>query len=651
MLGITTRLSGLRALRNRLAASATPELAAFANLIDDHPQWAHFGALGPAWGELAPTRQDMTVFGTPGVPGYAALWKRILSLFGGDGTDANPGLKPILDEIRTLLDQLDAIAAAEDLDALRGMEPAIAQIGTIAERMTAVVTAIRGDGSLTNTGIVVEIANLISTTNTPGIIRQRPDGTGRGFPAQFWTLREFLSWRRTGRFARRLWDAAQASGRSELVAYALGWISGWALATGGSSAIASIIGAPYRNEWWRARFVGNHVDLWAWGHATVGPATKPYAAWPNLCEAELQKTIEVPGAALDPDALMQSLGAEQPLATALPDFFVDYFIGAYDDVYGDLGPRRPKLDPATLQDGYAMTWLVLWFQSSAQSIGCHAAAPSAPAACSDPPAWTTPTAAGGPEGGGITTPPAPDIDPKIKPENVVCAIILAILGVASILTGGIVTGGAAIAGAIALAVDAGTIDWAKFRCDLAWYRLYLYNALRALHEVLMLGALVHPYKSQLDTPQTVIDLLDGLLVKEIRTGDNIVMSKPGGERYPAEPWDGSLFSWFDAPMRTVEAPATRATYAAAYPSGFIDDPANPFGPASMFDPTDFPFSASTVEQPPAGFRNAADAVADWLVAQGDIPDRNADGDRGLDYACWEFVDGNWSNPVNIRQES
>ena len=222
MLGIATRLSGLQTLRNRLAVSADPTLNSYAQLIDDHPSWANFGAMGPAWGELTPTRQEEVIFGSPGVPGYAALWKRIFNVFGGDGTDANPGLKPILDEIRTLLDQLDTIAADEDLDALMGMESAIGQIGDIAQRLTAVVTAIRGDGTLANTGIVLEIANLISSTNMPGIIRDRPDGTGKGFPAQFWTLREFLSWRRTGRFASKLWTAAETSGRDELRAYALG---------------------------------------------------------------------------------------------------------------------------------------------------------------------------------------------------------------------------------------------------------------------------------------------------------------------------------------------------------------------------------------------------------------------------------------------
>ena len=359
----------------------------------------------------------------------------------------------------------------------------------------------------------------------------------------------------------------------------------------------------------------------------------------------------MPGAALDPDTLLELLRTEQPLGTALPGFFTDYFTDAYDSVYGDLDPRRPKLDADILQDGYAMSWLVLWFQSSAESLGCHAVAPAAPGACADPPAWTTPSAAGGPGGGGITTPPAPEIDPKVKPLNVVCAIILAILGVASLFTGGIITGGAAIGGAIALAISAGTIDWEKFRCDLAWYRLYLFNGLRALHDVLSLGALVHPYKDQLHTPETVIQLLEGLPETVIRTGDNIVMSNPSNEVFPAEPWNGSQFSWFDPPSRPGELPATIATRAAAYPSGFLDDPANPFGSASVFDPAPFPFDSGPTGGGPPGYRNAADAVIGWLQSGGELPDRNADGDRGLGFACWEFTDGNWTNPVNIQAES
>ncbi|MFA6903619.1 MAG: hypothetical protein WC236_11100 [Gallionellaceae bacterium] len=654
MLGIATRISGLQALRNRLVSSGDPVLIDAGQLIDHHPEWANFGATGPGWGDLCPTHIDHVIFGQPGVSGYAAIWKKIFNIFGGDGSDSNPGLKPVLDQIRELLAQLDTIAAAEDLDALKGMTSAVDTINQIAAKLTAIITAIKGDGTLGNLGIVPDIANMIGGSNKPSIVKPRPDGSV-GFPANYWTLREFLSWRRTGRFAQKLWDMANASGRDELRAYALGWVSGWALSTGGASAVASIIGAPYRNQWWRARFVANYVDLWSYGYATAGPEPKPYTSWPNLCNADLHKRITIPGTSFDPDALMSSLLNEQPLGTGLPQFFTDYFVETYNAVYGDLDPRRPKLDAAIMQDGYALMWLVLWFQTSPESLGCNDIAPIAPSSCGTPPSWTTPASGGsGGSGGSVSTPPAPSIDPKIKPENVICAIILAILGVVALCTGGgIIAGGAAIGGAIALAASAGTIDWDKFRCDLAWYRLYLYNGMRALHDVLSLGALVHPYKSELSVDETAIQLLAGLDPIYIGTGDNIVMSKPGvKENFPTIPWSGSGFSWYNPPTDPVENPGTTPTLASAYPSGFIDDPANPFGSSSVFDPAPFPFATSTPSSTqPLGYINAADAVIGWLRG-GDIPipERNADGDRGLGFHDWQFVDDQWTNPVNIVAE-
>lgn len=91
-------------------------------------------------------------------------------------------------------------------------------------------------------------------------------------------------------------------------------------------------------------------------------------------------------------------------------------------------------------------------------------------------------------------PPPPEIDKKVKVGNVICAVILAILGIVAFCFGAWVAGGAAIAGAVALAVTAGTIDWDKFRCSLVWYRVYMYNGLRALHDVMSLGGLVHPIR-------------------------------------------------------------------------------------------------------------------------------------------------------------
>lgn len=648
MLGVGTRLGALRVLRNRLLGSGSQQLEDLGHLIDTQSGWANYGALGPAWGDFCPLRVDQIVFGQPGANAYAEIWKRIFYVFGGDETAANPGLKPVLDRIRNLLTRLETIAADEDLSALQGMAGEIGEINQIAVDLSAVIVMIKGEGaSLDDLGIVPEIVKLISETNKPSIVRPRADGNV-GFPARYWSLREFLSWRRTGRFAKRLWDGAQASGSDELKAYALGWLSTWSVTAGGGGALASIIGAPYRNHWWRARFVANFVDLWAHGYAEAGPSGPPYAAWPHLCDAQLNKRIEIPGTAFDAGDLFLKLRSDQQLGAALPAFFTDYFAQCYEDVYGDLGTQRPKLDAGMMQDGYAMAWLVLWFQTSPQSLGCHHTMPPAPTTCGTAPSWTNPLVPGD-AGGNIGPPPAPSVDPKVKPENIVCAVLLAILGIVALCFGGLLAGSAAIAAAIHLAVNAITIDWDKLRCDIGWYRLYLYNGLRALHHVLSLGGLVHPYKSELSADTTAYQLLQDFPII-VRTGDNIVRSRLDG-KFPALPWEGSGFAWYDHPSGGIEQPSTVPTTAAAYASGFMDDQTNPFGSASVFDPAPFPFAAVAGSEHPVGFINSADAVCGWLAAGGgDIPDRNLDGDRGLGFRGWEFVDAAWTNPVDIREE-
>jgi hypothetical protein len=227
-----------------------------------------------------------------------------------------------------------------------------------------------------------------------------------------------------------------------------------------------------------------------------------------------------------------------------------------------------------------------------------------------------------------------------------------ILGTISMIWGSWATGLLALATAPSLARAGITIDWDKLRCDLDWYRVYLYNGLRALHDVLSLGGLVHPYKGELSVDETVIQLFAGQPIK-IRTGGNILKSKPDVQGYPAVPWSGKAYSWLDAPTDPVESPSTRPILASAYPSGFLDDTRNPFGTASVFDPAPFPFAtAGGSSNEPLGFINAADAVIAWLTgSRSEIPDRNLDGDRGLGYRGWQFVSGQWTNPVNIQEEN
>jgi hypothetical protein len=647
MIGMTTKLAALDLLRTRLLASAVTPLVEFGHLLEAQAPYASLGALGTAVGDFAPVRLPPSdTFGTAGPNPYVDLWKKMFNVFGGDETPANPGLKPVLDTIRDLLDRLDQVAADEDLDKLKSMAGEVDTLNQIAVNLSAILVLIKGDGSLTNLGIVPDIVDLIGARSRPAIVRPRPDGAV-GFPPRFWTLRDFLSKRRTGRFARALWESAAASGDNRFKAYALGWLSSWSLSAGGSSAVASIVGAPYRNRWWRSRFVGNYIDLWCHGYAKVGPRPKPYADWPNLCAQELHKRIEIPGASYDAVQTMKRLRLGEALGAHLPSDFVAWWLGTYEAVYGDLGPDRPQMDADRLQDAYAMAWLVLWFQTSPQSLGCHAVAPLAPASCGAAPPWTNPVVPGD-AGSGVGGPPPPDIDKKVKPGNVACGIILAILGIVALCVGAWVAGGAAIAGAIVLLLNAGTIDWDKFRCSLAWYRLYMYNGLRALHDVMSLGGLVHPYTGELAVDDTAIQLLASLPT-HVRTGDNIVMSRPLRERYPAEPWNGSGFTWFEDSGGPPELPSTIPALAAAYPSGFLDDPANPLGVLSTFDAAEWPWSADATGQAPAGFINTVDAMLGALGGPiGELPEHDLDGDRGAGFQDWRFVDDGWTNPVHIE---
>lgn len=648
MIGIAAKFAALDILRDRLSASGDAKLKVLGELLAKHREFGYFGALGPSYGDFSPVRIKADTIGSPGANPYVQIWKTIFGVFGGDGTAGNPGLKPVLDKIRNLLDKLDQIAANEDLSALQGLQGEVATLNQIAADLNAIVITIKGDGTLNNLGIVPQFATLIGDTSRPAIIKPRPDGKV-GFPSRFWTLRDFLSWRRTGRFAKRLWDSAQASGNDDLRAYALGWLSTWSLSASGASAVASIIGAPYRNQWWRARFVSNYSDVWSWGHGTVGPDSAPYNSWPNLCDQDLHKRIQFPGVTLDAVDVMEKLRLATALTTALPGAFVSFWMGAYDDVYGDLGPDRPQVTADTLQDAYGLAWLVLWFQTSPESLGCHHTMPAAPTDCGSAPSWTNPAVPG--DNGTGVGPPAPSVDPKVKPLNVVCAIILAILGIIAFALGGGLVGAGLIAGAIALAATAGTIDWAKFRCDLAWYRLYMYNGLRALHDLLSLGALAHPYKFELSQETTSVNLLQDIPT-EFKTGDHILKSRATGkERFPAIPWSGGGFSWFNDVTDPLEDVATEPARASAYPSGFLDDPANPLGSRSPFDqPVAFPFDADGANRP-FGFINSTEAMLGWLNGPGStLPDLNLDGDRGLGFRTWHFVDDEWTDPVNIEPE-
>lgn len=177
MIGMTTKLAALELLRKRLLSSPDASLQGLGHLIDNQPEFCRMGALGTTLGDFAPVRLPANApLGSSGANPYVELWKLIFNVFGGDGTTANPGLKPVLDKIRTLLDKLDAIAAAEDLDALKAMSGEVDTLNQIASDLNAILVAIKGDGTLANLGIVPRVVDLIGAHAQPAMVRPRVGG-------------------------------------------------------------------------------------------------------------------------------------------------------------------------------------------------------------------------------------------------------------------------------------------------------------------------------------------------------------------------------------------------------------------------------------------------------------------------------------------
>ena len=293
-------------------------------------------------------------------------------------------------------------------------------------------------------------------------------------PPNLWSGRDYLHWKRTGDFAARLLTDAEHSGDDRFLAYALGWQVAFASLLSGSGFVALIVGSVYRTHWWRTRWIANFVDTWCWGFYQRDPATAAdaYGSWPSLCRSGLHRAIEV-AEGLDPETVARAVVAEEALPTALPEEFTDYWVRAWQGAYGpgDLTVNGPQalFTADRLQAAYLMTWLVLWFQTSGDMIGCNPVPGAPPAACGSsptPPNWVDPTVTNpvtgdrsGPEG------PHPNLDPDV--DEIICGLLLALAGIIATALGAAAIGAAAIKKGIEDAIDGiAQLNWDELECQL-----------------------------------------------------------------------------------------------------------------------------------------------------------------------------------------
>ena len=633
MPGIATHFEILRLTIDRL--NADPTLKVFADVMNANPEYAHLGAIGPALGDFIPSDRPADITQDPNP--YALVWKMIFGLVGGD-----PGFLATLTQMREILAKFEQIANDEDLDEICELKDSeeYKKIETTATDFLALVNTLQAQAA--------DVLEILGTDMKPVVCTDDP--TTPVPPPKDWQIRDFLHWKKTGLFVQNLIRKAEDTHDDRLLAYAYGFATGYAANVCGSPFVNSIVGGPSRTQWWRQRFIKNYVDAWVFGFYRVHPTmmgdipSVPYddPSWPNLCEANLQKKIQL--GSINAQQLVDIVKKAQPFPSVLPSDFAQRWFAAFEDTYGSPLPDR-LTNPGVLNGAYLMQWLVLWFQTSGEIFGCNLSAPLPPPDdCGTQPGELDPFQVD--EDGNPTLPPSPEPDYDTDIGAVICGILLAILGGIVILAGGGAAGGLILAAGLDMLDCDSAVDfnWKKLRCDLYWYRIYLYNGLQGVHKLLAISGFGYPHARYLAQDTDTLELLP----LEFESGKNAVKSRGRDKQFPSKPWNGSPLS-FNQPPTDFESPRTLAYLTEAYPLFFVDDDAaNPLANGDVKTgphPGHFPFRRQAIAgtQIPVQFGNAVANAVDLFQNIGkEWPDWNLDADRGLAYVTWQF--DNFYNP-------
>ena len=277
---------------------AAPE----SRIIEENESWYYFGALGPALWDFIPS-QIPEAFGEPGRTPYYSVWVEILKIAVGDAKEGLPGVAPTVRTLREVVDATRRAVLAQDESALLDLR----DLG----KLDAVIQASKDLGVILR--YFGDVARLVELGNLTGVFsRPKINDSNQVVLEQLWSGRDWLHWKRTGKFATTLLEKARA-GAPHLQAYALGWQVAFATLLCSSGFINSAVGSTYRTHWWRHRWVCNFIDTWLWGFYDENGKDRgadpegPFQNWRSLCDAGLHEWIDVTGGALDVEEAAKSL--------------------------------------------------------------------------------------------------------------------------------------------------------------------------------------------------------------------------------------------------------------------------------------------------------------------------------------------------------
>jgi len=632
--------------------------------------FGYLGAIGASLGDFIPNGDDGGDT-TPQYSAYWQVWNQIFALLFGfkpDDPSVDSGTPPLLNLMTTIqgtLKGLQDAVASRDVNKLKDLN--LDEFEGAAKDLAKFVSLLNLDPG----GFTAPIGQLIfdSASLKPGI-----DGKPLAPDSLF--IRDLLHSRRTGTCLRVL---QQNAGDDKTKAYALGYLTSFAGKVCGNPFINSIVGGPYRTQWWRHRWISNYVDAWVFGfYETPGASmsgdtpTPAYDQWKSLCDANLHTRMSKafgqnnPFADLDFNFVMDVLRGKQqlPADKKLPPAFCNYWFESMQEAYGELAPgwiadANENRRQLVLTHAFLQLWMVLWFQTGTdvRGLGSLPELPDKkPPQCGAMPTWDGPGTQGQGSGNPGTTPPIPRPETESDALETISGIIAIIVGAAAwYASEGLLGAGLIGVGADLVSNEDTKVNWDGLECSVYWYRWYHYGFCETLHQALTVSGFSLPYASELD--KTLFDA-DG---NSLSVGLERIKSRRS-DTFPAQQSKSlsQMAAWLVPPATGQEMPTTVAYLDAAYPSFFVDDHANNLGagnsraifqtPGVVNDANMFKKEAGIASRTGNAIENILELFKhrdEFIGAENDFPQWNLDGDRGMYFWTWKFIDAYDTTQIQI----
>ncbi|MFN8002221.1 MAG: hypothetical protein U0X75_14530, partial [Acidobacteriota bacterium] len=660
------------------------------NKISNKP-YAYLGVMGPALADFITKDKGND-------SAYAEIWKKTLQFFLADD-----GIITLLNKMDEFINDVVSKIKGQDFESLKSYSQKNEEFLKHANLLDLKTNNSYelSDEIFTLSELRAYIAGRISE-GKPDLAKIDPDKPLQSaVPPNTWAIRNLLCWKRSGQFVKALIKNAEEEKDGRLMAYAYGYLIGYVSQVVGAPFINSIVGGPYRAQWWRHRWINNHIDAWVYGCYKTGepksfndPPPEAYQGWESLCGSQSHRKIAPSGfgkktVEFAADNLLKKLlsnNEEEPLYM-VAEIFTDYWCDTFKEVYGDLyeftdsdapGPDIP-FTPASVNQACVMAWLMLRFQTGGYDCLPKVENLMEEGACPVPDGSKEPTGtnykdgykpldlpkgkggggSGDDGGGGFSL---LDLLKLLFPGWVPGVLEYTYDKIKEFIE--------------SLKEDPFTVspDYDKLFCGIDEYRRNMFLARLIIHKALTENGYVFPYAIEL-TPgyaESFPGNLGGLVTPNLDDSNQDSAIKTARSRriiasdkkYPCQIWKPNGDDFIQSPPKWVnrpdeaqlEYPTTTAFYVkdvpSSYPSYFIDD-----------DRSDFMFLSEGVKKPssdPPNPQTDDQGIARWFgnaVSNAEDlfkqftptpdgksftlltapPDWNLDADRSVGQPTWKFL--------------